>query len=259
VIEHLSGDALRQATADDPLVKASVLGGRMVGQAWSGHGAHAWQVLHRGEPSLTGIGSPAGAAQLIQAIEPDHPALRHASLPRGWLADVPAELLAERVSDWDWFWAQKAPSTDLDSPPARWLDPAEHDEVHKLLAEAMPEAAAWPGDARVRRWAGIRNDIGRLVACSADTARSPLIGHLSSVATAPDQRRKGYGAALIAWVTRQYFDEGADLVTLGMYADNVAGRRLYSQLGFTCEHQFTSAVVTPRRSAGVRRPNRPAS
>jgi predicted GNAT family acetyltransferase len=83
------------------------------------------------------------------------------------------------------------------------------------------------------------------VACAADTSRTPLIGHLSSVATAPDQRRKGYGGALIAWVARQYVEEGAEIVTLGMYADNTAGRRLYEQLGFACEHAFTSTSVGP--------------
>jgi predicted GNAT family acetyltransferase len=34
-----------------------------------------------------------------------------------------------------------------------------------------------------------------------------------------------------------------ELVTLGMYADNTAARRLYSQLGFSCRHRFTSAGI----------------
>ena len=93
---------------------------------------------------------------------------------------------------------------------AAWLNPDQAGDVHALLEESMPDAATRPGDARVRRWAEIRDVMNRLVACTADTARSPSIGHLSSVATAPDQRRKGYAAALIAWVTRQDVEEGTE-------------------------------------------------
>ena len=36
------------------------------------------------------------------------------------------------------------------------------------------------------------------------------------------------------------FDAGAAWVSLGMYADNTAARRLYSALGFVVEGEFSS-------------------
>ncbi len=243
MIERLTNDELLHATGHDPMVRAALLGGRIVGPVWSSQDAWAWQTRHRGEPSVMGIGSPAGAATIFTVVEAEVPGLRHVSLPRGWLERVASDRHVEFKSDWDWFWTEKAPAVRPHEDRAAWLSPEDGEEVAALLREAMPDAAAWPGDARVRRWAGIRDAGGRLVSCTADTGTTPLIGHVSSVATAPDQRRKGYGAALMAWVMRQYFEEGAELVTLGMYADNTAGRLFYEQLGFHCEHEFTSATV----------------
>lgn len=247
MIEHLTGDQLLDQTDNDPVIRTVVRGGRITGPAWSGYGAWSWQGVHRGEPAITGIGSPAGAARIFEATVDERPDLRHASLPRGWLTHV-TSVPVEHRAEWDWFWTEKAPEARPQSHLATWLSPDEGDDVRALLEQAMPDAVAWPGDARVRRWAGIRDGSNRLVACAADTAHSPLIGHLSSVATAPDQRRKGYGGALIAWVTRQCLDEDAEMMTLGMYADNTAGRRLYGPLGYTCEHQFTSTSVDLREA-----------
>lgn len=244
VIERLTEDHLLDATGGDPMVRAAVQGGRIVGAVWSGYGAHIWQEVHRGEPALAGIGSPVGAARLLEAVLSEIQGLRHASLPRGWLQKI-ADGRIEYRADWDWFWTNEAPGARSNLPDAAWLELSDLDEVRGLLKDAMPDAATWPGDARVRRWAGIRQGVNHLVACAADTARSPLIGHLSSVATAMDQRRKGYGAVLIDWMIRQYLDEGAEIITLGMYTDNIAGRRFYDRLGFTREHEFTSAGIAP--------------
>lgn len=244
VIERLDGDQLRDVTRDDPMVRAAVLGGRITGMAWSGFGAYVWQGTHRGEPGITGIGSPKGAAHLVEAIVRDHRDLRHASLPRGWIEHTTPGLV-EYKADWDWFWTEKAPDVRSLSAHVSWLTARDEPAVRALLEDAMPDAAAWPGDARVRRWAGIRDAELRLAACAADTSYSPAVGHMSAVATATDQRRKGHAVALVGWMTSQYLDEGADLVTLGMYADNEAARRLYGQLGFTCQHRFTSAGVGP--------------
>lgn len=233
---------MRAATGDDPLVRAVVMGGRITGAAWSGFGAYLWLTTHRREPSITGIGPPAGAARLLEEVVRDKREIRHVSLPRGWI-DHTTPGLVERKADWDWFWTEKPPAPRPYSGEAAWLGSDDEADVRALLEVAMPDAAAWPGDARVRRWAGIRDTEQRLVACAADTSLRPAVAHLSSVATASDQRRKGHAAALIAWLTSQFLVEGADLVTLGMYADNAAGRRLYERLGFTCRHEFTGAGI----------------
>lgn len=243
MVELLDADQLLAATDHDPIVKAVVLNGRMIGNAWSANGAFAWLVTHRHDPSIMSIGNPQGAVRIVESMDRGFPGLRHASLPRGWLAHL-STYTPERVSNWEWFWTATAPESQSQSADARWLEDSEDDDVRGLLEAAMPDASAWPGDERVKRWAGIRDSQGRLVACTADTAHATSIGHLSSVATAPDQRRKGYAAALTAWITGQHLNDGAEMVTLGMYSDNAAARRLYTNLGFVCEHEFTSARIT---------------
>jgi predicted GNAT family acetyltransferase len=49
-----------------------------------------------------------------------------------------------------------------------------------------------------------------------------------------------------AALSRQLFDEGCDVVALGMYADNSHGRRMYDELGFADTHPFTSGPLLVR-------------
>ncbi len=123
----------------------------------------------------------------------------------------------------------------------------EQDEqaVEELLAASSPTASAQPGDEKVNRWVGVREE-GALIACAADTSGSTGVGHLSSIAVLPAHRGRGLAKAVTAALTRQLFAEGADTVTLGMYASNDAGRGVYDALGFADEHRFTSGPLQVR-------------
>ncbi len=97
------------------------------------------------------------------------------------------------------------------------------------------------GSDDVRPWrseGGLRT--GRLLACAAHTEHAPDVPHLASIATQPDARGHGFGAAVTAWLTRTLLAEGHEVVTLGMYADNDVARRLYHRLGYRSDHAFTS-------------------
>ena len=80
-----------------------------------------------------------------------------------------------------------------------------------------------------------------------DNGRSPRpvpgLLHISSVATGPEFRRNGYGAALTAWVTRAFLAEGRSPATLGMYAWNDTARRMYRRLGYVGEHTFSAGSL----------------
>jgi predicted GNAT family acetyltransferase len=65
------------------------------------------------------------------------------------------------------------------------------------------------------------------------------------VATAGDTRGRGLGTAVTAWLTRRLLEEGTGWVTLAMYSDNPAARRLYQRLGFVRAHELTSGLLVP--------------
>ena len=62
----------------------------------------------------------------------------------------------------------------------------------------------------------------------------------------PDARGQGLGSAITSALTRQLLTEDCDVVTLGMYAKNTAGRALYDGLGFCDDHRFTSGPLRVR-------------
>lgn len=245
MIEPISPTELLEAGGDDPYCRVAALGGGVT-RAWAGDGAVAW-LRHddQGRPRLASIGCPSAAASVVPEASADHPEGLRASLPRGGYAYLPDDVTATHVGDWDWFCTATAPAPQPGESLVSWLTASDDEEIRALLREVSPGASTWPGDARGRRWAGLRTSEGRLAAVLADTSQVPGIGHLSSVATALDARGNGYGSALTAWTTRQFLAEGADLVTLGMYAENDTARRLYERLGYRCAHQFSGGHVEP--------------
>lgn len=123
-----------------------------------------------------------------------------------------------RLDDWDWMWA-----------------------------------AAAPGDRLVRGWAGVRGyDPRRLIACAAWEERVPGVPHLASIATDPRQRGRGLGTVVTAALTRRLLRGGSPVVTLALYAENHAARRVYDRLGF----RLAQRLVTWTRSED---PNGPSS
>ncbi len=124
------------------------------------------------------------------------------------------------------------------------LEP-DHQALLELLAASSPTASAQPGNEKVSRWVGIREG-GALIACAADTSGATGVGHVSSIAVHPDARGRGLAKAVTAALTRTLLAEGNDLVTLGMYAHNTAGRAVYDALGFADEHRFSSGPLQVR-------------
>jgi GNAT superfamily N-acetyltransferase len=244
VIEAISPSDLVEASGGDVYADVAVRNGDADGPAWAGDGAVLWTRVWRGRPSLTGVGSATGVAAVLTAVAHALPAELRVSLPHGWADHLGPALSFEPRSDWDWLWTATPPPVVSYEEAVHWLGDTDHDDVRALLEEVSPDASAWPGDDRSRRWAGIRAGDGRLAACLADTSRTATIGHISSVATAPAFRRNGYGAALTAWVTRAFLAEGRSPATLGMYAWNDTARRMYQRLGYALAHSFSAGTLT---------------
>jgi len=134
-----------------------------------------------------------------------------------------------------------------DHPPAqpgedrvRWLGEPDHADITTLLRTHSGRHDAEPGQDHARRWCGVRDDAGSLVAVAAHTEFWTGVPFLASIATRSAQRGRGLGGSVTAWITRHLLDEGSPRVTLGMYSDNDVARRMYLRLGYQVVHRFTS-------------------
>jgi len=181
---------------------------------------------------------PALLAELLSELPPG----QRLTVPRGTPAHLPAWVSME-MTDWDLRWIEAPPPAQRGEDAVE--DLADDAEVAALLTVSNPTASALPGDPAVRRWVGLR-DGQSLIACAADTSASTGVGHLSSIAVHPAARGRGLGAVITAALTRQLFEDGCDIVTLGMYADNTYGRAMYDELGFADDHRFTSGSLLVR-------------
>lgn len=245
----------------DPLIRRELT--RLV-RAWRDDDPHndATALLttrphHRHE--VLALGSPAEAAKLAcdvlanlsasssNTAPPDLPGL---TVPRHSEGRLSFEL--RPVNYWDFMMACDVPAEREHEDKVAWLGDEDAEEIRDLLDASGPGVATRPGDAKVLRWAGIRDDDGRLLACLAETTpRADGDGsgqrpsaHLSAIATHPLARGRGLGSAITARATRWLLTDGHDSVTLGMYAENNAARGVYERLGFTVLHRLASGAVS---------------
>lgn len=231
------------ATGHDPFARSSLR--RPAVKGWVGEGATAWLGTdpEEGTTYVSALGEPAAVGELLTQLLPELPPRQRVTVPRGTPAHLPAWVGMEGT-DWDFRWLSEPSAPQPGEDRVTALD--DEAAVTALLTFASPTASALPGDAAVRRWFGIRDSAGTLVACTADTSGATGVGHLSSIAVDPAARGRGLGKAVTAALTRTLLAEGNDLVTLGMYATNTAGRALYDALGFADEHRFTSGPLLVR-------------
>lgn len=230
------------ATGHDPFARSSLR--RPMVRGWAGERTTAWLGVDPDDrtPYLSTHGAPEDVAGLLAELLPELPPRQRVTVPRGTPARLPAWVGLDGT-DWDFRWLDAAPPVQ----PGEELVAPEADEqaVKELLVASSPTASAQPGDEKVNRWVGVREQ-GALIACAADTSGATGVGHLSSIAVRPDRRGRGLGLAVTAALTRHLFAEGMDTVTLGMYAHNSAGRAVYDALGFVDAHRFTSGPLQVR-------------
>ena len=230
------------ATGHDPVARSSLR--RPLVRGWAGEGATAWLGVDPDDrtPYLSTLGTPPAVAALLTELLPELPPRQRVTVPRGTPAHLPAWVGMDGT-DWDFRWLDAPPPAQ---PGEERVAPVDDEQAVKaLLAASSPTASAQPGDTAVRRWVGIY-DGDELIVCAADTSGATGVGHLSSIAVHPDARGRGLGKAVTAALTRLLFQEGNDLVTLGMYADNATGRALYDALGYVDAHRFTSGPLLVR-------------
>ena len=236
------------ARYDDDFLRAEA-DARRVASCWALGDAVGWVTSSRrvpGRAHLVGLGDDRDAADLLLALADEH-GIASVTLPRDADHHLPAHRLDPR-NDWEWFVTRTPPPAQPGEDAVAWLAPSpETDaELIDLLRAWSPRHDVDPGQPSVRRWAGLRDERGTLVAAAAHTEHRAGVPHLASVVTHGEHRGQGLGAAVCAWLTRSLLAEGTGWVTLGMYSDNDVGRRLYRRLGFIGDHHFTSGRLLER-------------
>jgi ribosomal protein S18 acetylase RimI-like enzyme len=231
------------ATDSDPFARGTLR--RPLLRGWMTDGATAWIGIDPEERTsyLSALGDLGVVGALVAELLPELPPRQRLTVPRGTPARFPA-WAGMAGTDWDFRWLPEPPPRQRGEERVEPVD----DElaVKELLAASSPRASVQPGDGAARRWVGVRDASGTLLACAADTSSATGVGHLSSIAVVPHARGHGLGKAVTAALTRRLFEDGHDVVTLGMYADNADGRALYDALGFRDEHPFTSGPLVVR-------------
>jgi ribosomal protein S18 acetylase RimI-like enzyme len=244
--ERLPDVAALAARYDDDFLRAEA-GPQRVASCWAMGEAVGWVTSSRrvpGRAHLVALGAGHDAARLLMALA-DEQGIASVTLPRDADRHLPAYRLDPR-NDWEWFATRTAPPAQPGEDAVAWLDPTADAELLDLLRTWSARHDVEPGQPSVRRWAGLRDERGSLVAAAAHTERRAGVPHLASVVTHGEHRGRGFGAAVCAWVTRSLLAEGTGWVTLGMYSDNDVGRRLYRRLGYANDHHFTSGRLLER-------------
>jgi GNAT superfamily N-acetyltransferase len=222
---------------------------------WAGDGGSVgWLVPSPrwpGSGHLTCLGDPTAAAALLHDVllvtGDGDIGVGSASLPAEAVPLLPDHLRLDPANVWEWLATTTAPPVQPAEDRVRWLDERDNDDITALLRMHSGRHDAEPGQAHVRRWCGVRDEAGMLVAVAAHTEFWTGVPFLASVATRSDQRGRGLGGAVTGWITRRLLSEGSPRVTLGMYSDNDVARRLYLRLGYRVEHRFASGRL--RRAA----------
>ncbi|HET9169931.1 MAG TPA: GNAT family N-acetyltransferase [Actinospica sp.] len=214
--------------------------------AWEVEGGYAFSSVdgYGGDPCwLTVVGSPESAARLIEvALDELGERCDGLTAPRGlevarWLGGD-----ADRSSEWD--------AMRCDAPPpeqpgeervARVTDLA---AVQAFLDRVNPHHSVRADHREVECWLGVAGaGPGELLAVGAFTRRRHGTAYLASIATAPEARGQGLGAAITAALTRRAFASGDVLCTLAHYHPNDAARRIYLRLGYRTTHQSQSGEL----------------
>ena len=245
-VERLPGpDEVLAATGRDPFVRNTIRPEEFGTVGWRCGAAVVWTGVDAEErrPYLQALGPADAVGAALEVAAGEIPAgVRQGTgeVPLTVPAPV-AGALGDRLRvGFHWlFRTAEAPPEPVSGVEVTLLPPAGDERVRRLLERSAEVTSAVPGDPGVRRWAVVAEG-GDVLACAADTSGAAGIGHMGGVAVAPEARRRGLGAAVVAWLTRDLLLGGCDVVAVGVLAHERGAQRLYDRLGYVARHELMS-------------------
>ena len=140
--------------------------------------------------------------------------------------------------------ADPASLQPYDTAGAALLSPSDLPEVERFYADAYPGTWFQPRMLETGRYVGIRREGG--LACVAGVhVWSPAwrVAALGNVATLPALRGSGLATAACARLCRVLIDDGIDVISLNVRADNAAAIRAYEKLGFVHATDYVEVML----------------
>ncbi|MDP1878736.1 MAG: GNAT family N-acetyltransferase [Actinomycetota bacterium] len=234
---------LRKARPTDPFIRWRIAAEDLRDVVVDGdHVAWTREAERNGEWWGTALGEdPARVVRLIERLDASAP-LEGVTVPAEAFGSLPSRLSSPDPGYWSlWF----IDPTDVPQESTEAVELAGDDIRIDAVLEHSTSADTFAGDPSVRRWAGVQVD-GRLVSVAAERRRDNGAAGLLSVCTVPEARGRGHARDACLLLMQRARDEGVPTIFLEMYADNEAGRRTYTALGFTEVGRYRSGLLNPR-------------
>ncbi|GAA1981834.1 GNAT family N-acetyltransferase [Kitasatospora viridis] len=178
--------------------------------------------------AVTGPAEPLAALVRLALAEvgPDYRPFGDRAVIERLAADLP-ELEVLGTFHWMAVSGDSLPVT----PEAHWLDRADLAEAAALLDLAHPTSYAHPDRPGATRWAGVRDEAGRLTALACEAWSSPGAGFMAGVVAHPEHGRgRGHAEAACRLVLDSLLRRSGR-AALMVEAHNAAAIRLYGRLG----------------------------
>lgn len=171
---------------------------------------------------------------------------RVVTVPRPVFPIASTLLPLTRGDDWDWMWTRRSPTTLPGEERLDRFTERDRGALDSFLAQHNPRTHGAPYARPGQVWIGLRDsqvsEHDGIVACGSVEPGGGGRPHLAGITVAPAVRGQGLGAAVSAALTRRAIAEQG-ISTLGLYAVNDTARRLYSRLGYRCDHRLSTRLV----------------
>ncbi len=112
--------------------------------------------------------------------------------------------------------------------------------IRDFLEENAPDSSVLPLDDEVLFWGGVRNSLGQITSLGTVVKWRNDKYMFASIATSSQSRGEGFAQLLVAGMLSNLFQRGIVEVGLGVFAENVAAKRVYEKLGFELLYELTS-------------------
>ena len=225
---------------------------------WKPNGRIEQIALLYGEPDppvlLAFAEEPAdGMTALLRSLVDDLPTQVYAHLSPGLLDALASSLVPARepVPHLKLGLVDPGALVRYDTADSELLSSADLEEVERFYARAYPDTWFQARMLETDRYVGIRRD-GDLVCVAGVHVWSPewRVACLGNVTTFPEARGAGLATAACARLCRLLLEDGIDVISLNVRADNRAAIRAYEKLGFGHAADYVEALLTGPEQSG---------